>query len=343
MINETTEYENFIKTNKMCDFTQSINWPKIKTYWLHEQIIIQEDKKIQLSAIILIRKIPIFGNMMYIPRGPIGEVHNKKALQKLTQELQKLAKKYHAFVILMEPDININDTKFINLAKDLGYKINSKAQSFNEEIQARHNLRLSLQNKTEEEIFNNFAPKTRYNIRLAQKKGVKIKEVGIDGLKDFYELLKITGARDNFIIRPFSYFESLFFYFENITILLAYYNDIPIAGIMPLTYGNKTWYLYGASSNEYRNLMPNYLLQWEAIKRAKAKNSCLYDFKGCSFKKGIPDGLYRFKKSFGTELIELIGEVNLEIKPLKYHLFKISKQIYFNIRKAKRKIKTSYK
>lgn len=84
--------------------------------------------------------------------------------------------------------------------------------------------------------------------------------------------------------------------------------------------------------------MPNYLLQWEAIKIAMNNNSILYDFKGCSFKRNKPDGLYRFKKSFGTELVELIGEVNLEIKPSRYHLFRMSKILYCNIRKIKHHI-----
>lgn len=329
------EYETFIQNDEMCDFEQSLAWNKIKTYWTNEQIIIKRDKDIKLAINVLIRKMPIFGNIMYVPRGPIGDIHSEELLEELTTKLKELAKKVKAFVVLMEPDIRVDDEEFKAIAKKLGYKIKSNSKSFRDEIQARHNLRLNLKNRTEEEVFESFASKTRYNIRLSMKKGVEIKELGKDGIEEFYELLKITGNRDGFIIRPIEYYKDLFNYFDGLTILIAYYESTPIAGIMPLTYGNKTWYLYGASSNIHRNVMSTYLLQWEAIKIAMKNNSILYDFKGFSFKDGKPDGLYRFKSGFGTELVELIGEVNLEIKPLKYRLFKTSKKLYTTLRGLK--------
>lgn len=329
------QYEEFIKNNRMCDFEQSLKWNKIKTYWLNEQIIVKQDDKIRLIANILIRKIPVFGTIMYIPRGPIGEIENKKVIYELTEKLKLLAKKYNAFVVLMEPDILKSNKEFKRIVKSFGYKVNSRSKSFASSIQARYNLRLNLEDKTEEELLKTFNSKTRYNIKLAEKKGVVIKEKGLPGLDEFYELLKETGLRDNFIIREKEYYKKILEEFDGATILLAYYNNLPIAGIMPLTYGNKTWYLYGASGNSYRNLMPNYLLQWEAIKLARRNNSIGYDFKGCSFKGNKPDGLYRFKKGFGTELVELIGEVNLEIKPIRFHLFKIAKLIYCYLRKIK--------
>lgn len=342
---EEKVYEEFIKNDEMCDFEQSLAWNKIKTYWANEQITVVKNNEIKLAINVLIRKIPIFGKIMYVPRGPIGDIYSYNLLEELTIKLKELAKKEKAFVVLMEPDIRVDDQKFIENAKKLGYKINSNSKSFREEIQARHNLRLNLKDKTEEEILASFNQKTRYNIRLASKKGVEVKELGINGIEEFYELLKITGNRDGFIIRPISYYKELFKYFDGITVLIAYYENTPIAGIMPLTYGNKTWYLYGASSNIHRNLMSTYLLQWEAIKIAIKNNSILYDFKGFSYKEGKPDGLYRFKSGFGTELVELIGEVNLEIKPLKYKLFKTSKKLYTTLRgfKHNRKVRKEEK
>ena len=331
------EYENFIKQNKMCDFEQSLIWNKIKSNWQNQQIIITEENQIVLTANLLIRKIPFFGNLIYIPRGPIGDIHNMKAMKKLTNELKVIAKKYKSFAVLIEPDININDEKFKLIVKHLGYKINSKSQNFKDSIQSRYNLRLLLKDKSEDELLATFNQKTRYNINLATKKGIKVEES--KDLDTFYNILKETSIRDNFIIRPKEYYANIMRNFKGSTILLASYNNEPIAGIMPLNYGNKTWYLYGASSNKYRNLMPNYLLQWEAIKRAKKQNSIIYDFKGCSFQHGVADGLYRFKKGFGSDLVELIGEVSLEIKPLKYHLFKISKSIYVRLRKIKFSLK----
>lgn len=326
------EYEEYIKKDLLCDFMQSLSWNKIKTYWQNEQIIIKRNNKIVLVSNILIRNIPFFGSFIYIPRGPIGNINNKEYLEEFTYELKRIAKKYHAFKVLMEPNIEKNNEQWANTMKELGYKINSNVNTFDKEIQARHNFRLNLQNKTEEEVFSTFSSKTRYNIRLASKKGIVIKEKKKKDLKEFYQILVETGKRDNFIARPMFYYENIFNQFEDVTLLMAYYNELPIAGVILLTYGKKTWYLYGASSNEYRNFMPNYLLQWESIKRAIKKESILYDFLGCSMKDNKPDGLYRFKKGFGTDFIELIGEVSLEIKPIKSFLYNKCMPIYFKLR-----------
>lgn len=338
---EEKEYEEFIQNNEMCDFEQSLAWNKIKTYWKNDQIIIKRDSKIKLTINVLTRKIPLFGNLMYVARGPIGDIHDEELLTELTTKLKALAAKYKAFVVLMEPDIKIEDKEFITLAKKLGYKINSNSKNFRDEIQSRRNLRLNLKDRDEDEVFASLPSKTRYNIRLAGRKGVVVKNLGADGVEEFYKILKITSIRDNFIIRPIEYYKELFELFDALTVLVAYYEDEAIAASMPLTYGNKTWYLFSGTANVHRNLKPNYLIQWETIKLALKNKSILYDFKGFSYKKdGTPDGLYDFKSSFGTELVELVGEVNLEIKPLKYKLFKISKKAYTKLRGFKHKLTT---
>lgn len=111
-------------------------------------------------------------------------------------------------------------------------------------------------------------------------------------------------------------------------------------GIFNIDYGNKVWYLYGASSNEHRNLMPNYLLQWEGIKYAIKNKKDIYDFRGVT---GITDtnypqyGLYRFKKGFNAEFTEFIGEIYLSFKPLIYLMYKITEKVYKRMRRiAKR-------
>ena len=107
-------------------------------------------------------------------------------------------------------------------------------------------------------------------------------------------------------------------------------------------YGNKTWYLYGASSNAYRNVMPNYLLQWEMIKLAIQRKDDMFDLRGVS---GVVDeshpqyGLYRFKKGFGATFTEFIGEVYLPFKPLTYKLYKISEKAFRTLRQLKMKLK----
>ena len=153
-----------------------------------------------------------------------------------------------------------------------------------------------------------------------------------------------TGARDGFIIRPLEYFEKMYDCLgtKHMKILMAYYDGKPISGVIPIFYGNKTWYLYGASSNNHRNLMPNYLLQWEMIKMAIERKDDIYDFRGVS---GVVDenhpqyGLYRFKQGFGATFTEFIGEVYMPFKPLTYKLYKFSEKAFRTLRQMKMKLK----
>ena len=336
------EYTRFLESNERCNFQQSIEWSKVKTSWKREVILAEDSsKKIIGSLMVLIRKIPIFGNIMYSSRGPICDIHNIEVLKQLTEGAKLLAKKYNAIVLTIEPDIKSDDTAFRNIMQELGYQIKDDAKNFREEIQPRYVFRLDTKGKNEDEIFKNFHSKTRYNIRLATKKGVTVKEGTREDLKEFHKIMVTTGIRDGFITRPLEYFERMYDCLgpEHIKLLMAYYEGKPISGVIPIMYGNKTWYLYGASSNEHRNLMPNYLLQWEMIKIALDRKSDIYDLRGVP---GIADnsnGLFRFKKGFGAEYTEFIGEVYIPFKPLTYKVYKISEKIFRNARALKLKFK----
>ena len=285
---------------------------------------------------------------MYSSRGPVCDVHDKKVLEQLTEGVKELAKKYKAFVFRMEPDIKKDDNEFRKIVEEIGYKVKDDAKDFKDEIQPRFVFRLDIKDKTEDEILAGFHQKTRYNIRLATKKGVVVKEGAREDLKDFHKIMVETGSRDGFIIRPLEYFEKMYDELapKHMKLLMAYYEDKPISGIIPIMYGNKTWYLYGASSNSHRNLMPNYLLQWEMIKQAIANKHDMYDFRGVS---GVVDeshpqyGLYRFKKGFGAEFTEFIGEVYLPFKPLVYKMYKFAEKSFRTLRDWKRRIKEGKK
>ena len=336
------EYTSFLETHERCNFQQSIEWSNVKTSWKHEVILAEDSSgKIIGSLMVLIRKIPIFGNIMYSARGPVCDIHNMEVLKQINEGIQVLAKKYNAIVIRIEPDIKSEDQSFRNIMLDLGYQIKDDAKNFREEIQPRYVFRLDTKGKTEEELFKNLHSKTRYNVRLATKKGVTIKEGTKDDLKEFHKIMVTTGIRDGFITRSLSYFETMYDQMapKHMKLLMAYYEDKPISGVIVIMYGNKTWYLYGASSNEHRNLMPNYLLQWEMIKIALENKSDIYDLRGVP---GIADnsnGLYRFKKGFGAEYTEFIGEVYMEFKPIRYRAYKLAEKVFRNLRALKLKFK----
>ena len=343
------EYTEFLEKHDRCNFQQSLEWGKVKTAWTKEVVLAEdEDGKIIGSICVLIRKVPIFGNMMYSSRGPVCDIHDKKVLEQLTECVKELAKKYKAFVFRMEPDIKKDDNEFRKIVEEIGYKVKDDAKDFKDEIQPRFVFRLDIKDKTEDEILAGFHQKTRYNIRLATKKGVVVKEGSREDLKDFHKIMVETGSRDGFIIRPLEYFEKMYDELapKHMKLLMAYYEDKPISGIIPIMYGNKTWYLYGASSNSHRNLMPNYLLQWEMIKQAIANKHDMYDFRGVS---GVVDeshpqyGLYRFKKGFGAEFTEFICEVYLPFKPLVYKMYKFAEKSFRTLRDWKRRIKEGKK
>ena len=347
LVNEKNieKYNEFFKKHDRCNFQQSVEWGKVKGANWQNEIVLAEDKDGNIigSTSVLIRKIPVFGNIMYSSRGPVCDVHDEEALKQLTDGLKELAKKYNSFALKIEPDIKSDDKEFREIVTKLGYEIKDDAKNFNEEIQPRYVFRLDLKGKTEDEVFKEFHQKTRYNVRLASKKGVVIKEGTRDDLKDFHEIMKITGKRDDFIIRPLEYFQKMYDELgEHAKLLMAYYNGKPISGIFNIDYGNKVWYLYGASSNEHRNLMPNYLLQWEGIKYAIRQGKEVYDFRGVS---GVLDeshpqyGLYRFKKGFNAEFTEFIGEIFIDFKPGVYKSYKISEKLYKKARGLATKIK----
>ncbi len=340
------EYKKFLESHERCNFQQSLEWGNVKTSWKKE-VILSEDKdgKIRGSLCVWIRKIPIFGNIMYSARGPVCDLYDEEVIKDLREGADLLAKKYKAFVLRVEPDILKSDEEFRKIITKHGFRIKDDSKDFKDEIQPRFVFRLNLKGKTEDQIFAEFHQKTRYNVRLATKKGVVIKEGTKEDLKVFHEIMIETGERDNFIIRSLEYFEKMYDEMapNHMKLLMAYYEDKPISGIIPIIYGNKVWYLYGASSNKHRNLMPNYLLQWTMIQEAIKMGADMYDFRGVS---GVVDeshpqyGLYRFKKGFNADFTEFIGEIYIPYKPLVYKMYKFSEKTFRSLRTLKKKLTT---
>ena len=341
--------EKFIEFNQKHPkghFLQSPEWAKLKSEWKNE-VVLSEDKdgNINGAMSILIRKVPyINSSIMYSPRGPVCDIHDKETFQELVDGAKELAKKYNAFIFRVDPDIPDNDEEFKKIAQEVGFKLKEDVKDFNEVIQPRYVFRLNVKDKTEEELLKSFHEKTRYNIRLAGRKGVTIRDGNREDLKDFYKIMQETGNRDNFLIRPLEYFEKMYDCMgkDYLRVIMADYNGKPISGAIAIYYGNKVWYLYGASSNENRNVMPNYLVQWEMIKWALEKKCDIYDFRGVS---GHVDehhpqyGIYKFKKGFNGDFVEFVGELYMVFKPLTNFAFNTLGEAYRNlqIKKARKK------
>ena len=342
---ENNKLNEFLETNKKSHFLQSPEWAKVKTDWEHEMVTVEENGNIKGAMSILLRKVPIFKRyIMYAPRGFVCDEHDKETLEKLTEKAKEVAKKYKAFIFRLDPDISNDDEEFKRIVQEIGYKQKKNIKNIDQVIQPKYVFRLNLTGKTEDELLASFNQKTRYNIRLAIKKGVTIREGTKEDLEIFYNIMKETGSRDNFFIRPFSYFEHLYDCMmpNHVKLIIAEHEGNPIAAVMPIMYGNKVWYLYGGSSNKYRNLMPNYLLQFEMMKWGLENNCDIYDFRGVSGFKNENDpqyGVYRFKKGFNGDFVEFVDELYIVFNPFMNWIFNVSEKCYKNLNNIKSKVK----
>lgn len=338
------EYTEFAENHERSHILQSAQWGKVKKEWTNEFAIVRnEEGKICGSMSILIRKIPMFPcTFMYAARGPICDLHDEKVLRELTEQTKEIAEKYRAMNIKIDTDTPATDREYAEIMKKLGYKLKNNYYNL-EGVQARFLMRVYLKDRTEEELLASFHHKTRYNIRVAQKKGVKIKIGSREDIPQFFELMRTTGERDGFLTRGVDYFYRMYDSLgKYLRLFLAYVtdengNEVCVSGTMAGLFGNKCLYLYGASGNEYRNYMPNYLIQWEMIRWSRENGCDVYDLRGVPGK--IEDennpiyGLYKFKKGFAGQATEMIGEFDYAFRPVWYRLFKVSESTLKKSRK----------
>ena len=315
------EYEEFCQSCPKGHFLQSRLWADVKDSWTWEAVIVRgPDNAVKAGLSVLIRKMPgLPYTLMYAARGPVCGVHDEDALAELTRGAAAIAKKHHAYALKLDPDVKSDDTQFIEIMKKLGYVHRPGSKNF-DGVQPNYVFRLDVKDKTEDELLAAFHQKTRYNLRLSIRKGVEVRLCGKEMLPAFSAIMQETGARDGFIVRPLSYFEKMLDALgEHARLYMAFWQDKPIAGTIAIHYGNKVWYLYGASSNQYRNVMPNYQLQWEMIRWALDTKCDIYDFRGVSGDLTPENplyGLYLFKKGFSGELVEFCGEFEMIYHPI---------------------------
>lgn len=316
---ELESIERFIAAHPKGHFCQSALWGKVKSGWQQRFVYTTgEDGQINAAAAFLLRKTPVLPYyLMYAPRGPVCDPSDTAALTALTEKIKTCAREWKAYLIKMDPDVPVGNTAFTETLEQCGFtRKNSK--NF-DAVQPNFVFRLNVEGKTEEEIMAGFASKTRYNIRVAQKNGVTVRIGGADDLHEFTRIMRVTGERDGFSTRPEAYFTGLLSALgEHARLYLAEIDGRMIAGTIAIAYGDKVWYLYGASDNAFRNAMPNYLLQWEMIRWAVERGCRIYDFRGVSGDLSEDNplyGLYRFKKGFGGELVEFAGEFNCLLHP----------------------------
>lgn len=207
---------------------------------------------------------------------------------------------------------------------------NRNLRKANTNILPANTIVLDLMQK-ESDLLQRMKPKTRYNIKLALRKGVEVRSMGIEGLKIWYDLYHETALRNGLFINDYLYFETMFASKMEgednevkVQLLVAYYDGIPLSAMFLVLSSYRATYLYGASSSQMRNVMSTYALQWKAIQIAKANNCFEYDMFGIAPSPNPSHpmyGLYKFKQGFGGEIYHQLGCWDYPIEEDKYNYF----------------------
>lgn len=207
---------------------------------------------------------------------------------------------------------------------------NRNLRKANTNILPANTIVLDLTQK-ESDLLQRMKPKTRYNIKLALRKGVEVRSMGIEGLKIWYDLYHETALRNGLFINDYLYFETMFASKMEgednevkVQLLVAYYDGIPLSAMFLVLSSYRATYLYGASSSQMRNVMSTYALQWKAIQIAKANNCFEYDMFGIAPSPNPSHpmyGLYKFKQGFGGEIYHQLGCWDYPIEEDKYNYF----------------------
>ena len=338
------EMEAFVRCHPSGHFMQLPAWAEVKTYWKWRGVSVHRDGQTVAAMGVLIRPLALGLTLFYIPRGPVCQRDDPAVWEEIMEALRQMAGKYRAILLYADPDELDSNEEFRTVMEKLGFRETCDEGFGN--IQPQYVFRLDLADRSREEVFGAFTPKTRYNIGLSRRKGVTVREYGgTDVIPDFifqnfYGLMRTTGERDRFYVRGEEYFRGLMAALgEDARIYVAYLHGRPVAGSIEVFCGRKAWYLYGASSNEHRNAMPNYLLQWTMIQRALDRDCTLYDFRGVPGNPTEGDplyGLYRFKKGFSGTYTKFSGLFTYEFRPLLCHLFRAAMTLRRRFRRETR-------
>ncbi|MFZ2193866.1 MAG: peptidoglycan bridge formation glycyltransferase FemA/FemB family protein [Candidatus Moraniibacteriota bacterium] len=304
------------------DFLQSNEWQKFQEA-VERKIFSVCDG--DFSASIVEHSLPIVGKYLYIPHGPIiseQESINKEQFKKLLD----LAIKNEAGWIRIDPENN-------DILKLIKKTIKNKIIKAPHDMQPKETLIMDI-SKSEEEILAGMKSKTRYNIKLAEKKGVKIAISDKKNIEEFLKLTKIMAERQGITTHKEKYYRKMFEIIPNdiIKLYVAEYDEKIIAANIVVFYEDTAYYLHGASDDKYKNLMAPYLLQWKQIQDARKANCTKYDFCGVKIneKKGRSwEGVTRFKLGFSpkTKPVEFPGSYDIIIDPIKYWLYRIIQKL----------------
>ncbi len=359
-------------------FLQTYEWGQVKAKYGWEPIYLVWDDQGRLkeernlnnlssfdfppSAAALILKRQILRNafaarlsILYAPKGPLLDWSNEPLRNRVLNDLQSFAKKQGAIFLKIDPDVVLG-TGVPDNAEDIidygGQAVMSDLKRrgwgySSDQIQFRNTVLVDL-SPTEDELLARMKQKTRYNIRLAQKKGVSVRVGKLEDLSSLYKMYAETTKRDGFGIRAEGYYKTVWNLFmnsaePNCEPLIAEVENEPLAGIFVFYFAGRAYYVYGMSRDVHREKMPTYLLQWEAIKRAKAKGCAIYDLWGAPEVFDESDsmwGVYRFKEGLGGKVGRTLGAWDYAPNRLWYNMYSEIIPRVLDIMRSRGKAKT---
>ncbi|HNQ93595.1 MAG TPA: peptidoglycan bridge formation glycyltransferase FemA/FemB family protein [Anaerolineales bacterium] len=289
-------------------------------------------------------------SILYLPKGPLLDWTNESLRTRVLNDLQSFAKKQGAIFLKCDPDVVLG-TGVPRSAEDAEEKSGAVITSelkrrgweyASDQIQFKNTVVIDL-NPTEDELLARMKQKTRYNIRLAEKKGVSLRVGKLEDLPMLYKMYAETSVRDGFVIRDEAYYKTAWELFmknqspvsslqppitnyqlPHTEPLIAEVNNQPVAAIFVFYFAGRAYYVYGMSRDAHREKMPTYLLQWEAMKRAKARGCTDYDLWGAPDVFDESDsmwGVYRFKEGLGGKVVRTLGAWDFAPNPFWYRMY----------------------
>jgi len=337
-LRELTRAADLSVCDKAASFLQSGFWGSFKAQFGWEAFAFlalwktEAPQQTEKPLLVLRRRLAPGFALAYVPWGPElpAGVPFQTALEELAKRLKKELPKDTVF-IRFDPPWLLGGTNEASIPSAF---VRAKA-----DIQPPDTVILDL-TQPMELIIEQMKPKWRYNYRLALKKGVKVRQAEKNEITTFYKLLKETSKRDKIAIHGFDYYKALFTYDSSeIRLYLAEHEGDILAGIITLFRGSDAVYLYGASSDKKRNLMPAYALQLKAIEDAKNYSCEKYDFFGIPPEKDEShsmSGLYQFKTGFGGKIIHRPGSWDYPNRYMIYRIFRIAENFRNAIKKLKK-------
>ena len=336
------------------------------------------------SAAALVLKRPILRNgfaarlsILYAPKGPLLDWTNEPLRNRVLNDLQDFARREGAIFLKIDPDVVLG-TGIPSSEEDIidfggqAVRIVLKRREWrdsSDQIQFKNTVLIDLQ-PTEEELLACMKQKTRYNIRLAQKKGMTLRIGTSNDFDMLYKMYAETSVRDGFVVRDEEYYKTVWQLFmskaqspvpdsqSQITTprgpslwdkipyaepLIAEVDNEPVAAIFVFYFAGRAYYVYGMSRDVHREKMPTYLLQWEAMKRAKTKGCTVYDLWGAPDVFDESDsmwGVYRFKEGLGGKVVRTLGAWDFAPNPFWYTLYSEIIPRVLNVMRSRGKTRT---